>query len=231
MAAKYKLRRFAEMKDFSHVIEPPLNSVFDKQSAALKRHPLAGNWAQEFGNNHPIVIELGCGKGEYTVGMAERFPDKNFIGVDIKGARMWVGARNAIEQKCENVRFLRTRIDFIDAFFAQKEVSEIWITFPDPQAEKPRKRLTSPLFIRRYKNILSNTGAVHLKTDSDLMFEYTCEEIAREGYTLKACHRHLYSELPHILPLTLREVLSIPTYYEQLFSAKGHTIHYVQFEL
>lgn len=231
MAAKNKLRRFADMNAFAHVIEPPLQEAFDVKTSEIRPHKLAGQWASEFNNGHPIVLELGCGKGEYTVGMARRFREVNFIGVDIKGSRMWVGARLALEEGLSNVRFLRTRIDFIHAFFAPDEVSEIWITFPDPQAERPRKRLTSPMFIPRYRSILHPQGLVHLKTDSDLMFEYTCEEVQRQGLPLHRCYADLYAELPEEQDAPLKDILQIPTHYEHLFASKGHTIHYLSFRL
>lgn len=229
MAGKNKLRRFAEMGTFSNVFEPPLQTAFDISVSKTIKHPLAGHWTEIFGNDKPIILELGCGKGEYTVGMARRFPEKNFIGVDIKGARIWVGARQALSECLDNARFIRTRIDFIDAYFALGEVAEIWITFPDPQLERPRKRLTAPLFIERYRNILSPDGCLHLKTDSNLMFDYTAAQIQEHDYQLLRYYQNLYSVADTVEPVELREVLAIPTHYERLFSEKGHTIHYLQF--
>ena len=170
---KDKLRRFAAVKEFDNFFEPALKEDF----------PLKGNWKRDhFKNDNPIVLELGCGKGEYSIGLGKHFKNKNFIGVDIKGARMFIGAEEAVNNKMSNVAFLRTRIDFITDYFDSGEVDEIWLTFSDPQPKKPRKRLSSPLFIERYKKILKPGGIVHMKTDSDLLFEYTEQQIEEEGY-------------------------------------------------
>ena len=165
---KGKLKKFADMAAYPNVIEHPYSVIDDVE------FPLQGNWKRDFfKNNNPIVLELGCGRGEYTVALARRFPDKNFIGVDIKGARMWTGATDAMESGLTNVGFLRTNIEIIDRLFAAGEVSEIWLTFPDPQMKKYTKRLTSSLFLARYRNILADDAVVHLKTDSNFMFTYT----------------------------------------------------------
>jgi len=165
---KNKLKKFADMREWSHVYE------FAQSDYATMDNNLKGRWQESvFKNNYPLVLELGCGKGEYTVGLAELFPDKNFIGIDIKGARMWTGARQALEKGLNNVAFLRTHIEFIEHFFAENEVSEIWLTFPDPQMKKLRKRLTSTRFVQAYGRILKAGGCVHLKTDSQFMFSYT----------------------------------------------------------
>ena len=153
---KDKLKRFSELNTFTHVLQPRLNEI-------KPAHKIKGNWSFEFKNEAPIVLELGCGKGEYTIGLAKQYPHINFIGVDIKGARIWRGAKTCVEEKIENVRFIRTKVDFIEHFFRENEVSEIWLTFSDPQPKRPRKRLTSPLFIDRYKKILSQNGIIHLK--------------------------------------------------------------------
>ena len=175
--AKNKLRRFSEMKEWSNVFEPTLDEKY-KEPFQLK-----GKWNQDFfKNDNPIVLELGCGKGEYSIGMADHFPNKNFVGVDIKGARIWVGAKDAVERGVQNVAFLRTKIDFITDYFGENEVDEIWLTFSDPQPNKPRKRLTSKLFIERYRKILKPGGIIHLKTDSDILFESSEEEIKEHGY-------------------------------------------------
>ena len=167
---KDKLKRFYELNTFTNVLQPSLNEI-------KPAHKIKGKWNLEFKNDNPIVLELGCGKGEYTVGLAKLNPDVNFIGVDIKGARIWRGAKTTNDENIENVRFLRTKIDFIDHFFTKDEVSDIWLTFSDPQPKRPRKRLTSPLFIDRYKKILCPNGIIHLKTDSNLLYHYTLDEI------------------------------------------------------
>ena len=220
-----KLRRFQEMKEWNNVYEPSLDP--------LKREPfpLKGKWnAEHFKNDHPIVLELGCGKGEYSIGMADHFPDKNFIGVDIKGARIWVGAKDAVERGVENVAFLRTKIDFITDYFGENEVDEIWLTFSDPQPNKPRKRLTSSLFIDRYRRILKKGGIVHLKTDSDILFESTEEEIKEHGYECLELTWDLYASLEDKTEIE-REIFSSKTHYEQHFTAKGSVIKYCKFRV
>lgn len=222
--AKRKLERFAAMKTFEHVVEPTLEDV---KSGAFY---LKGKWRSDFfKNDNPIVLELGCGKGEYAVGLAKRYPNKNYIGVDIKGARMFIGAKEALDLEMKNVGFLRTRIDFIEAFFAENEIDEIWLTFSDPQPAKPRKRLTSELFINRYKKFLKPGGIVHLKTDSDILFESTVEEIDQHNYKLIQLTWDLYGELIDNLDQETREILDIRTHYETLFSAKGFKIKYAKF--
>ena len=169
--AKNKLRKFAEVATFTNVIQPDIKEVFRKD------YPIRGNWhSQFFKNTNPIVLELGCGKGEYTTGLAARFPDKNFIGIDIKGARIWKGASEALEKGLANAGFLRTRIEHISSCFGPDEVSEIWITFPDPQEKRDRstKRLTSSLFLPVYKKFLKPSGIIHLKTDNEILYKYTC---------------------------------------------------------
>ncbi|HSH65574.1 MAG TPA: tRNA (guanosine(46)-N7)-methyltransferase TrmB, partial [Bacteroidia bacterium] len=173
--AKRKLKKFAEVSAFNNCF---FLSFEDSKEKGLS---LKGKWSKEyFKNNNPIVIELGCGKGEYTVGLAQRFPDKNFIGVDIKGNRIWTGAKTALENKMNNVAFIRTRIDFIESCFSEQEVSEIWITFPDPQPQKTRvrNRLTNMMFINRYRKILRAGGSINLKTDNEPFYEFTKEVIA-----------------------------------------------------
>ena len=228
MGGKGKLQKWAEMKTFNNVVEP------ETQEVLRKDYPLKGKWRSDvFKNNHPIVLELGCGKGEYSVGMAEHFPNKNFIGVDIKGNRIWRGAKTAFENKMNNVHFIRTQIDHIASFFTEGEVDEIWITFPDPQPKDrlERKRLTSPLFIDRYKTFLKPTGIIHLKTDHEGFFKYTLEEIERCNFKLIEHTFDLYGEVIEQLDVTTQEILSIKTFYENLFSAKGHSIHYLKFQL
>ena len=168
---KDKLKRFEEIKAFSNVLE----------ALAMETYAKIGKWHQDiFKNNNPIVLELGCGKGEYSVGLARMYPDKNFVGVDIKGNRIYIGAKESLNEGLENVVFLRTRIDFIDNFFDTDEIDEIWLTFSDPQPKKPRKRLSSKPFVNRYKKILKKDGKIHVKTDSDLLFEFTEEELRNE---------------------------------------------------
>ena len=175
---KDKLKRFSQLKTFKNVIQPQANYYSSDD-------PIKGNWCDIFENKNPIIIELGCGAGEYTIGLSRLFPKNNFIGVDIKGARLWKGAKIAEDEKLINVRFLRTKIDFISKFFAENEIDEIWLTFSDPQPKKPRKRLTSKLFINRFSVILKNNGLIHLKTDSDLLYQFTKDEIINHNY----CHQ------------------------------------------
>jgi tRNA (guanine-N7-)-methyltransferase len=218
---KDKLRRFAAVKQYSNFFEPIIG----------KEYPLKGKWKQEFfKNQHPIVLELGCGKGEYTIGLAQHFPNKNFIGCDIKGARMYIGATEALESNLKNVGFIRTKIDFITDCFAANEVDEIWLTFSDPQPKKPNKRLSSPPFINRYRQILKPEGWVHMKTDSDLLFEYTEEEI-KSNYHLIELTWDLYNELPENLDQTTKEIFHIKTHYEKLFTKKGSVIKYCKFTI
>lgn len=224
--AKNKLRRFAEMKLWDNVFEPTLEP--NPQDA----FPLKGKWNSDyFKNDRPIVLELGCGKGEYTVGLAKHYPNKNFIGIDIKGSRMFVGAKEAIDAEMKNVAFLRTKVDFILSYFEKGEIDEIWLTFSDPQPNKPKKRLSSKPFIDRYRIILKENGLVHLKTDSDLLFESTVEEIKEHNYKVKELTWDLYNSLPADLDPTIREILHIKTHYEQLFTAKGSIIKYCSFQI
>lgn len=224
--AKNKLRKFAEMKAWNNVFEPTLDPDTRHDS------PLKGKWRSDYFNNtNPIVLELGCGKGEYTTGLARHYPERNFIGVDIKGARIFVGAKEALDDELTNVAFLRAKIDFIETYFDAGEVDEIWLTFSDPQPAKPRKRLTSEQFINRYRTILKKDGLVHLKTDSDVLFESTEAEIKEHGYHLLELTWDLYKSLPEDLDPTIREILHIKTHYEQLFTAKGSVIKYCSFRI
>lgn len=217
---KKKLQRFAEMETFSNVIQPPFDEVFRKD------HPVKGQWkATQFGNNNPLVLELGCGKGEYTTGLARRYPDKNFVGVDIKGSRIWRGARTALKENLVNVRFLRSHIELINSFFGQNEVDEIWITFPDPQLKKKRKRLTSPRFLMNYSRFLQDNGLVHLKTDNVVLFNYTHALARTNGFTIRTQTSDLYGEGLN------NEILEIKTFYEHQFLARGMKITYLCFEL
>lgn len=221
---KNKLRRFREMKEWSNCFEPTLDIE------SLENFPLKGKWSKEhFKNENPIVLELGCGKGEYSMGLAKYYPNKNFIGVDIKGARIWVGAKEAVENNIENVAFLRTKIDFIDRYFEQDEIDEIWLTFSDPQPMKPRKRLSSTLFIARYRKILKKGGIVHMKTDSDVLFHSTLNEIKEHNYQLLESTWDLYSNIDQNLDQTTKDIFHIKTHYENLFVSKGSVIKYCKF--
>lgn len=217
---KGKLAKFADMAAFPHVVEYPY-SVAEEVPFELK-----GKWKEAFfKNNNPIVLELGCGRGEYTVGLAGLYPDKNFIGVDIKGARMWTGAKDSHERGMKNVGFLRTNIEIIDRFFAAGEVDEIWLTFSDPQMKKATKRLTSTYFMNRYRRFLKPDGLIHLKTDSNFMFTYTRHMIERNGLKVDFMTDDLYhSGLADT-------ILSIRTYYEQQWLDRGLNIKYIKFHL
>jgi len=211
---KDKLRRFAEIDTFSNVLQLDAGKVFK------------GNWSKkQFKNNHPLVLELACGKGEYTVNLAVMFPDKNFIGVDYKGNRIWRGARTALEDGVQNVVFLRIQIENLLDYFEAGEVDEIWITFPDPQPQlsREKKRLTSPRFLEMYQHILKPGGYVNLKTDNDGLHAYTAEKITERGLNLHAKTEDLYrSEYAD-------EVLSIKTYYEKKYLKDNKNINYLKF--
>lgn len=216
---KNKLRKFSEMAEIDFVFQYPF--------AELQKgpFPLKGKWHEFFGNDNPITLELGCGKGEYTVGLARRFPERNFIGIDIKGARMWSGATQAKREGLGNVAFLRTSIELLPAFFAAGEVDEIWITFPDPQMQKVRKRLTSTRFLDLYRKVMRPGGVVNLKTDSPFLFEYTRRLVELNGFETLACTDDLY-ESGLVDPVT-----SIKTYYEQQWLSRGKRIKLISFRL
>lgn len=232
---KNKLKRFKAMESFENVLQPKLEDVLiERHKGERKDHSMKGHWRELFfQNNKPLVLELGCGGGEYSVGMGRKFPEKNFLGIDIKGARIYKGARVALKEGLDNVGFLRTRIDFITSFFEEGEVDEIWITFPDPQPEsrRARKRLTSKMFIDRYRHFLKKDGIVHLKTDSTSLYEFTMEEIEEHGYELLLNTSDLYNEIINDLDPDTRDILEIKTFYEELFSSKGHTIKYIKFRI
>lgn len=221
---KGKLAKFAEMKEMSNVFEYP-HSIVDNVPFAMK-----GRWREEyFHNDNPIVLELGCGKGEYTVGLAKLYPHINFIGVDIKGARMWTGARQALQDKLPNVAFLRTHIEVADLLFGPNEVQEIWLTFSDPQMKHPRKRLTSTFFMHRYRRFLADGGLIHLKTDSNFLFTYTKLMVEKNGLPLNFCTEDLYHHTP--AELAGSPLLNIHTYYETMWMERGLNIRYMQFAL
>ena len=217
---KNKLKKFSDMDTFPNVFQFPFSVL---QTTGF---PLKGKWHEEFfHNDRPIILELGCGKGEYAVGMARRFPECNFIGVDIKGARMWTGAKQSVEDEMTNVAFLRTNIELIASFFAPGEVSEIWITFPDPQMKKVNKRLTSTRFLKLYKEILKPNGLIHLKTDSPFLYAYTDAMVKENQFDVEVNTDDLYhSGLAD-------DILEIRTFYEQQWLARGLSIKYIKWHL
>ncbi len=217
---KNKLQKFDDMSGYPHVFQYPF--------AVLKENgfPMKGNWGKEFfKNDNPIVLELGCGKGEYAVGLARKYPNKNFIGIDIKGARMWTGAKASHEEGLTNVAFLRTSIELIAHFFAANEVSEIWITFPDPQMKKVNKRLTSTRFMQLYLQLLAPNGLIHLKCDSNFLFTYTSAMVEANHFNVNFRTEDLYHS-----DLNDEVLLSIQTYYEQQWMDRGIPIKYIQFQ-
>ncbi len=243
--SKGKLAKFADMASYPHVFEYPFSVVEDVP------FEMRGRWrADFFKNDNPIVLELGCGRGEYAVGLARRYPDRNFIGVDIKGARMWSGATEALNEGLKNVAFLRTNIEIIDRFFAPGEVQEIWLTFSDPQMKKATKRLTSTYFLARYRRFLEDGGIINLKTDSNFLFTYTKYVTAVNHLPVEVCTEDLYNDE---LRMTSGECnspspfednsdssfvirhssldLSIRTYYEQMWLSRGISIKYLRFRL
>lgn len=223
MGSKNKLKRFNENENFHNVIQPTREEVVSQQLN------LKGNWNKTFfKNENPIVLELGCGKGEYTVGLAERYPNKNFIGIDIKGARFWRGAKTAVENSMNNVAFLRTQIELIEHCFAENEVSEIWITFPDPQIKykRTKHRMTNTQFLQRYKKILAPTGLMHLKTDSEFMHGYTLGLLHGEGHEVLYANHNIYKNegAPAV-------VTAIQTFYEKQYLEINKPITYIQFKI
>jgi tRNA (guanine-N7-)-methyltransferase len=218
-----KLQKFAEFDTFANCSFFP----FEKIKGG---HPLRGEWKTTyFKNTNSLTLELGCGKGEYTIGLAQQNPVKNYIGIDIKGNRIWSGAKYATDARLKNVAFLRTRIDYIEYCFAENEVDEIWLTFPDPQPQKTRarKRLTNPLFLNRYKKIVKKDGIIHLKTDSTSLYEYTLEIIKEQNHSLICSTNNLYEHNPS----GQEELTQIKTHYEKLFTDKGEKIKYCCFKL
>lgn len=222
--SKGKLQKFAEMETFKNVFQYPY-SVISEVPFTMK-----GHWREQyFHNDNPIVLELGCGKGEYTVGLARMYPNINFIGVDIKGARIYTGAKQALEENLPNVAFLRTSIEIIDRFFGQEEVQEIWLTFSDPQMKNVHKRLTSTFFMNRYRHFLINNGIIHLKTDSNFLFTYTTYMVEKNNLPVLLRTEDLYHT--DGLDDRTREILGIHTYYENQWIERGLSIKYMKFEL
>ena len=223
MGSKNKLKRFKENETFSNLFQP------SREELLAGQFPLKGQWNQAyFKNDQPIVLELGCGKGEYTLGLSERFPEKNFIGIDIKGARIWRGAKTALQENRNNVAFVRMQIELIEKAFAPGEVSEIWITFPDPQIKfkRTKHRLTNPEFLQRYKNILNDKGVIHLKTDSEFLHGYTIGLLQGSGHEILYAHHDIY-----INTYAPEEVVNIQTFYEKQFLEQGKAITYLKFRL
>ena len=222
---KGKLAKFADLETYANVFQYPFST--------FQEHPftMQGRWRESyFRNDHPIVLELGCGKGEYAVELARNYPDKNFIGVDIKGARLWTGATEALRQGLTNVAFLRTNIEIIDRFFAKDEVQEIWLTFSDPQMKNPRKRLTSTYFMERYRRFLTDGGVIHLKTDSQFLFTYTTLMTEHNALPIGFRTEDLYHDTASaaaVEPATL----TVQTYYEKMWIERGLNIKYIRWQL
>lgn len=224
--AKGKLEKFAEMEQ--------MNNVFQAPYSVVKETPfeMKGRWNNMFFmNNNPIVLELGCGKGEYTVGLARLFPDMNFIGVDIKGSRMWTGAKQALDENLTNVAFLRTNIEAIDRFFGRDEISSIWLTFSDPQMKKVNKRLTSVNFLQKYRQFLKDDAEINVKTDSNFLYTYTKALLDLNNLQQTYFTEDLYGEGFNEIEENLRTQLSIRTYYEQMWLDRGIKIRFVRFLL
>lgn len=221
MGSKNKLKRFQENETFPNVIQPSREEV-------VGGFPLKAKWDTHFKNNNPIVLELGCGKGEYTVGLAKRFPNKNFIGIDIKGARFWKGAKIAMDENLPNVTFIRTQIELVDYIFGEHEVSEIWITFPDPQIKykRTKHRMTNQEFLKRYRQVLKPDGTVNLKTDSEFMHGYTLGLLHGLGLEVIYANHDVYKNEG-----SPQEVLEIQTFYENQYLEKGKPITFIRFKV
>lgn len=223
--ARRKLMQFAENKLFPHLVEPEIGDILEN------KFQLKGNWkSQFFKNENNLVIELGCGKGEYCVGLGKIFPDKNFLGLDIKGNRLWRGAKDVEEQSLNNVGFLRSKVDYVEALFGENEVDELWLTFSDPQPKKPERRLSSQKFLDRYKNFLKPGAIIHLKTDNRLLFNSTLEVIRDNGHKLIYHNFDIYNTWNEI-PEVIKPNLSLKTYFEEKFMQKNYRINYLQFSL
>ena len=235
-----KLKKFAENESFRCLLQPSASDVLADGFFNLRDHEVKGHWNDTmFDAPRPIVLELGCGKGEYTIDLAQRNPSCNYIGVDIKGARLWKGAKYATEHHLGNVAFLRTRIEFISAFFASGEVSEIWLTFSDPQFRSENSRLTSPLFLERYRSFLKPGGMVHLKTDSMFLHKYSRAVAEANGLRVLACTEDLYGTPRDVLAMppvagalpaeTVGALYEVQTFYEKMFLEQGYKITYLSF--
>jgi tRNA (guanine-N7-)-methyltransferase len=221
VGSKNKLKRFRENETFPNVIQPTREDV-------IEGFPLKGNWQTHFNNNNPIILELGCGKGEYTIALARKNPTINYIGIDIKGARFWRGAKTAIEENLPNVAFIRTQIELIDLLFNKNEVTEMWITFPDPQIKytRTKHRLTNQEFLKKYHHILKSDGIVNLKTDSEFMHGYTLGLLHGEGHEILYAHHDIYKNFH-----SPQEVISTKTFYESQYLEQEKPITYIQFRL
>ncbi|WP_338732676.1 tRNA (guanosine(46)-N7)-methyltransferase TrmB [Mangrovimonas cancribranchiae] len=223
MGSKNKLKRFKENETFNNVIQPTREEMVEH------KFPYKGKWNKDFfKNNNPLVLELGCGKGEYSVGLAKKYPNKNFIGIDIKGARFWRGAKTAIEENIPNVGFLRTQIELIEYAFDVNEVDEIWITFPDPQIKykRTKHRMTNKAFLKRYKTILKPDGVVNLKTDSEFMHGYTLGLLHGAGHEVLYANHDVYK-----LGGSPEEVTEIQTFYESQYLEQDKAITYIRFKI
>jgi tRNA (guanine-N7-)-methyltransferase len=221
LGSKNKLKRFQENETFKNVIQPT-------REEAINNFSYKGKWHSFFGNNNPIIVELGCGKGEYTIALARKNPNKNYIGIDIKGARFWRGAKTAIEENLENVAFVRTQIELVDFIFAQNEVSEIWITFPDPQIkyQRTKHRMTNASFLKKYHTVLKEDGIINLKTDSEFMHGYTLGLLQGAGHEILYANHNVYNNEG-----APKEVTETQTFYENQYLEVGKWITYIQFRL
>ena len=232
-----KLRKFAENEGFACLLQPSSKELLQDGYFALRDHEIKGCWNEwMFEETQPIVLELGCGKGEYTIDLSRRIPSRNYIGVDIKGARLWKGAKYAHENELDNVAFLRTRIEFITAFFAPSEISQIWLTFSDPQMKSENSRLTSPLFLERYRKFLKPGGLIHLKTDSMFLHQYTKAVAQKNGLRILACTEDLYATPadklfsdPQMSQDEINSLYEVQTFYEKMFLEQGCKITYLCF--
>lgn len=223
VGSKNKLKRFKENETFKNVVQPKREDLVDTQ------FPLKGKWNKDFfKNDNPIVLELGCGKGEYSVELARKYPEKNFLGIDIKGARFWRGAKTALEENLNNVGFMRTQIELVEYAFAKAEISEIWITFPDPQIKykRTKHRMTNTEFLQKYKNILTPNGTINLKTDSEFMHGYTLGLLHGEGHEILHANHNVYKN-----EYSPEEVTGIQTFYEKQYLEQGKPITYIKFRV
>lgn len=223
MGSKNKLKRFKENETFKNVVQPSREEILSGEFS------LKGHWNEKFfQNQNPIVLELGCGKGEYSIGLAQEFPEKNFLGIDIKGARFWRGAKTALEENLTNVGFLRTQIELVDLVFAENEIDEIWITFPDPQIKykRTKHRMTNSEFLKKYKKILQPDGTVNLKTDSEFMHGYTLGLLHGEGHEILHANHNIYKNKN-----APKMVTTVQTFYEKQYLEQNKPITYVQFKI